>query len=207
MAFNRLVVGSRAIVLIDLVLAGDNAIVIGLAAGNVPKGLQRRVILWGTAGAILVGVALTAAVVWLLKVPGFLLVGGLALLWIGWKLMRDGGDEHDVLAVGGIAQGSFLLVMIGFAISIPIVVGGSGLVVRWVVRFPQIVWLGAAVLGWTAAKMIAGEPFLKPWFDAHPAARATLYVAAIAGLVAFPVWRSVARRQRTPGVAVIFVAA
>jgi predicted tellurium resistance membrane protein TerC len=74
-----------AIVLIDLVLAGDNAIVIGLAARNVPRELQRRVILWGTAGAIGVRIALTGIVVWLLKIPGFLVVGGLALIWIGWK--------------------------------------------------------------------------------------------------------------------------
>ncbi len=78
------------IVLIDIVLAGDNAIVIGLAARKVPAELRRRVILWGTAGAIGVRVALTGVVVWLLKVPGFLFVGGLALIWIGWKLTRDG---------------------------------------------------------------------------------------------------------------------
>src|SRR4051794_28277452 len=82
-----------AIVLIDLVLAGDNAIVIGLAARNVPRALQSRVIIWGTVGAIAVRVALTAAVVWLLKIPGFLLVSGVALVWIAYKLTRDVG--HD----------------------------------------------------------------------------------------------------------------
>ena len=81
-----------SIVLIDLVLAGDNAIVIGLAARNVPAHLQRRVILWGTAGAIIVRALLTGVVVWLLKIPGFLLVGGLALVYIGWKLTRE--EEH-----------------------------------------------------------------------------------------------------------------
>ena len=128
-------------------------------------------ILWGTAGAIGVRVALTGVVVWLLKVPGFLFVGGLALVWIGWKLTRDGGDgSHDVdaaasvrgavqtiivadavmgvdnvLAVGGAAHGSFALVLIGVGISIPIVVWGSALVVRLIERYPAILWGGAAV--------------------------------------------------------------
>jgi predicted tellurium resistance membrane protein TerC len=81
-----------AIILIDLVLAGDNALVIGLAARNVPRDMQRKVILWGTLGAILVRVLLTGAVVWLLKIPGFLLVGGLALVYVGWNLTREDGD-------------------------------------------------------------------------------------------------------------------
>ena len=172
-----------AIIVIDLVLAGDNAVVIGLAARNVPARHQRRVVLWGTFGAIAVRVALTSVVVWLLKIPGFLLVGGLALAWIGWRLTDDtgGGDPKvaatasirgaiqtiviadavmgidNVLAIGGAAHGSMLLVLIGLAVSIPIVIWGSTLVLKLVERHPQILWLGAAVLGWTAAKMIASE--------------------------------------------------
>src|SRR6476659_7568767 len=89
-----------SIIVIDLILAGDNAIVIGLAARNVPASLQRRVIAWGTVGAIAVRGLLTAIVVWLLKIPGFLLVGGLALVYVGWKLTHDGGakDETAVAA-------------------------------------------------------------------------------------------------------------
>ena len=83
-----------AIILIDLVLAGDNAIVIGLAARKVEPRLQRQVVLWGTVGAIVVRALLTGVVVYLLKIPGFLLVGGLALVWIGWKLTRDEGGDH-----------------------------------------------------------------------------------------------------------------
>jgi YjbE family integral membrane protein len=221
-----------AIVLIDLVLAGDNAIVIGLAARNVPRELQRRVILWGTAGAIGVRIALTGIVVWLLKIPGFLVVGGLALIWIGWKLTHGGGGPHEiraaatvrsavqtivvadavmgvdnVLAVGGAAQGSFALVLIGLAVSIPIVIWGSTLVVKWVERYPAILWGGAGVLGWTAAKMIAGEPFLLPWFAAHPAAKTALYVIAIGVLVALPLWRSLSPRQRVHGAVLALLAA
>jgi YjbE family integral membrane protein len=203
-----------AIVVIDIVLAGDNAIVIGLAARNVPARLRRRVILWGTAGAIAVRVALTAVVVWLLKIPGFLVLGGVALIWIAWRLTRGDGGAHDiepatsvrgaimtivvadavmgvdnVLAVGGAAQGSFVLVLIGLAISVPVVVWGSTLVVRWVDRFPAILWAGAAVLGWTAAKMIAAEPLVAPWFAAHSALRTALYAVIVGGLVAIPLWR------------------
>src|SRR5512137_2392329 len=93
-----------AIVLIDLVLAGDNAIVIGLAARHVPAAMQRRVILWGTFGAIAVRVALTAAVVRLLRLHGLLLVGGLALVWIAWKLTRgsEGDGAHAMKAAASV---------------------------------------------------------------------------------------------------------
>jgi YjbE family integral membrane protein len=222
-----------SIVLIDIVLAGDNALVIGMAARNVPADRRRRVILWGTAGAIGVRVALTGVVVWLLKIPGFLLVGGLALLWIGWKLTReDGGDGHNVgaaasvraavqtiivadavmgvdnvIAIGGAAHGNFALVLIGIAISIPIVVWGSALVVRLIERYPAILWAGAGVLGWTAAKMIAGEPLLAPYFAAMPALRTVLYVLAVGGLVLIPLWRSLTPSQRAHGAVLAFVVA
>jgi len=220
------------IILIDLVLAGDNAIVIGLAARNVPREMQRRVVLWGTAGAIVVRALLTAIVVWLLKIPAFLLIGGLALVYIGWKLTQDGGDGHriesqasvrgaiqtiivadavmgvdNVLAVGGAAQGSMLLVVVGLAVSIPIVIWGSTLVLRWVERFPAILWLGAAVLGWTAAKMIASEPLIKPWLDAHVPVRTVLYAAIVGGLIALPMWRAAHPGQRALYAVLAFMAA
>lgn len=205
-----------SIIVIDLILAGDNAIVIGLAARNVPASLQRRVIAWGTVGAIVVRALLTAIVVWLLKIPGFLLVGGLALVYVGWKLTHDGGAKDEtavaakssvrgavqtiviadavmgvdnVLAVGGAAHGSLLLVLIGLAVSIPIVIWGSTLVLKWVERYPAILWLGAAVLGWTAAKMIASEPLLAGTLHDHRALRIALYAAIVGGLVAVPVFR------------------
>src|SRR5512133_4314583 len=85
-----------AIILIDLVLAGDNAIVIALAARNLPQQLQRKAIVWGTVGAIVVRSAMTVGVVWLLKIPGLMLVGGLGLLWVAYQLLADqGGKEHD----------------------------------------------------------------------------------------------------------------
>jgi len=222
-----------AIIVIDLVLAGDNAIVIGLAARNVPREHQKKVILWGTFGAIAVRVALTSVVVWLLKIPGFLLVGGAALAWIGWKLTDEtGGGEHkiastssirgaiqtiivadavmgvdNVLAIGGAAHGSMLLVLIGLAISIPIVVWGSTLVLKSVERFPQILWIGAGVLGWTAAKMIASESLLLSTFEAHPPLRTRLYVVLVGLLVAAPMWRHASPKGRATGAILAFLAA
>ena len=212
-----------AIILIDLVLAGDNALVIGLAARNVPADLQKRVVLWGTFGAIAVRAFLTVVVVYLLKIPGFLIAGGVALVYIGWRLTRDSGGAHEiapatsvrsavqtiiiadtvmgvdnVLAGGGAAQGSLLLVLVGLAVSVPIVVWGSTLVLRLVERIPAIIWIGAGVLGWTAVKMIATEPLLASWFAANPAARVILSIVIVGGLVGVPLWKSLSPRFRVP---------
>ncbi|NSL52933.1 TerC family protein [Calidifontibacillus erzurumensis] len=178
-----------SIVIIDLVLAGDNAIVIGLAARNLPKDKQKKAIIWGTVGAVAIRVLATIAVVWLLKIPGLLLIGGVLLVWIAYKLLVE-EKGHDikagnsllaairtiiiadaamgldnVLAVAGAAHGSIWLVIVGLAISIPIVVWGSTIIIKWMERFPIIITIGAGILAWTASKMIVGEPFLKHIFD------------------------------------------
>lgn len=175
-----------AIILIDLVLAGDNAIVIALAARSLPPHLQKKAIAWGTVGAIAVRSVMTVGVVWLLKIPGLMLVGGIGLLWIAYKLLADTGDKDhqgpvastfwgamktiviadalmgvdNVLGVAGAAQGSFDLVLIGLLISVPIVVFGSTMVLKLVERFPAIINIGAGVLAFTAAKMIVSEQLL-----------------------------------------------
>ncbi|AOZ00431.1 hypothetical protein BKK81_15195 [Cupriavidus sp. USMAHM13] len=198
-----------SIVVIDLVLAGDNAIVIALAARNLPPHLQKKAIVWGTVGAVVVRSAMTIGVVWLLKIPGLMLVGGLALVWIAYKLLaEDGdGDEHgagattlfgamktiiiadavmgvdNVLAVAGAAHGSFLLVVLGLLISIPIVVWGSGLVLKLMARFPAVIYAGAGVLAFTAAKMVSGEPLAKAFFEANPVALWGLYALIIGGVL------------------------
>ena len=199
-----------AIILIDIVLAGDNAIVIALAARRLPDSLRRRAIFWGTAGAIGVRSAMTVAVVWLLQIPGLMLAGGLGLVWIAYKLLvpaEEGGDHggttsgfwgamrtivvadalmglDNVLGVAGAAHGRFDLVLVGLLISVPIVVWGSTLVLRLVDRFPAISDLGAAVLAFTAAKMIVDEPLLDSLFDPHAALRWATYLLLVAGVVA-----------------------
>ncbi|NNU44886.1 TerC family protein [Ramlibacter montanisoli] len=198
-----------AIILIDLVLAGDNAIVIALAARNLPPHLKNKAIIWGTGGAIVVRSAMTVGVVWLLKIPGLMGIGGAALLWIAYRLVADdgGNDEHgpmattfwgamktiviadalmgidNVLGVAGAAHGSFDLVVIGLLVSIPIVVFGSKLVLKLVERFPIIIQLGAAVLAFTAAKMIVSEPLLRGVFDPSAIARWSLYAVCVAGVL------------------------
>ena len=199
-----------AIIVIDLVLAGDNAIVIALAARNLPKSLQRRAVLWGTVGAVVVRASLTVCVLWLLQVPGLMLAGGALLMWIAYRLLTgdDGGREHDlapamsfwaamrtivvadavmgldnVLAVAGAAHGSVVLVVLGLLISIPIVVWGSTLILHWIERFPGILYIGGAVLAWTAAKMIVGEPLVEAELAARPVFTNAIYVAVIGGVL------------------------
>jgi YjbE family integral membrane protein len=220
-----------AIILIDLVLAGDNAIVIALAARNLPPHLKNKAILWGTVGAIAVRSVMTLGVVWLLKVPGLMAVGGLGLLWVAYNLLADGGggDEHgpaastfwgamktivvadalmgvdNVLGVAGAAHGAMDLVVIGLLVSIPIVVFGSKVVLKLVDRFPIIIQLGAAVLAFTAAKMIVGEPLLDAVFDpqgtVHAAARWGTYAACVAGVLGagWLAGRAAARRSAAAG--------
>jgi len=101
-----------------------------------------------------------------------------------------------VLAVGGAAHGSMLLVLIGLEVSVPIVVWGSTLVLRLVERFPAIIWLGAGVLGWTAVKMILAEPLLAPWLSSHSSTRIVLQIIVVGGLVAIPLWRSLLPHHR-----------
>lgn len=199
-----------AIILIDLVLAGDNAIVIALAARNLPPHLQKKAVIWGTVGAIAVRAVMTLGVVWLLKVPGLMLVGGIGLVWIAYKLLADnhGGDEEhgpmattfwgamktimiadalmgvdNVLGVAGAAHGAMDLVVIGLLISVPIVVFGSTMVLKLVERFPIIIKAGAAVLAFTAAKMIVNEPVLGATFSDNPALRWGLTAAVILGVL------------------------
>ncbi len=196
-----------AIILIDLVLAGDNAIVIALAARNLPPHLQKKAVVWGAAGAIFVRSVMTIGVVWLLKIPGLMLVGGVGLLWIAYKLLADEGDEghngpaastfwgamktivvadalmgiDNVLGVAGAAHGSFDLVIIGLLVSVPIVVFGSTMVLKLVERFPVIIKLGAAVLAFTAANMIVGEQLLSFIYGgpaSAPSSSDTLHMAA-----------------------------
>jgi YjbE family integral membrane protein len=217
-----------AIILIDLVLAGDNAIVIALAARSLPKEHQQKAIVWGTVGAIVVRSLMTVGVVWLLKIPGLMLIGGLGLLYIAYKLLVDtdhGEGEHgvgattfwgamktivvadalmgidNVLGVAGAAHGDFVLVILGLLISVPIVVFGSTMVLKLVQRFPVIIQLGAAVLAFTAGKMIVNEKLLAPWFGGTATANQVAYwglcVLCIVGVLTAG-WLKT-RRGHSPG--------
>ncbi len=199
-----------AIIVIDLVLAGDNAIVIALAARNLPKHLQKKAIIWGTVGAIIVRTSMTLIVVALLKIPGLLLAGGALLVWIAYKLLlpeEDGnGDKvagasnfwgalrtvvvadmvmglDNVLAVAGAAHGSFLLVVLGLLISIPIVIWGSTMLLKFVEKYPAFVYVGAAVLAWTSVKMMTAEPLVKEFLAEYSFIVPLLYVLIVGGVL------------------------
>jgi YjbE family integral membrane protein len=199
-----------AIVVIDLVLAGDNAIVIALAARNLPRLHRRRAIAWGTAGAVAMRVGLAVAALELLQLPGLMFMGGALLLAIAYRVLTgDGAGPEDgpapaadfwsamrtiviadaamgmdnVLGVAGAAQSNVLLVVIGLAVSVPIVVWGSTLILECIERLPGLLYAGGAVLAWTAAQMITGEPYVGGLLAEHPGAATLVHVASVAGVL------------------------
>lgn len=195
-----------AIIMIDLVLAGDNAILIGLAARKLPKEQQKKVILWGAIGAIVIRTIATLLVVYLLEIPGLHLIGGLLLIWIAYKLLVE-EEEHEVnaadslwgavktiiiadalmgldnvLAVAGASHGNMWLVTIGLLVSIPVVMWGSTLILKLIERYPVIVMIGAGILAWTASKMVVGEPFMSDYF-ANPLVKYGFELVVVGGVL------------------------
>jgi YjbE family integral membrane protein len=175
-----------AITLIDLAMSGDNALVIGMVARGLPRSQRRRAIVFGAGAAVALRVAAAAAVTLLLTVPYLQLAGGLALVVIAYRLVRPEEGRgvkvrevttlraaivtilaadfamslENILGVGAAAHGNITLLLFGLGLSIPIVLFGSGMVIRILDRFPQATWLGAFAIIWTAADLIASEPAL-----------------------------------------------
>ncbi|MES2536581.1 MAG: TerC family protein [Pseudomonadota bacterium] len=193
---NWLAIGQ--IILIDILLGGDNAIVIALACRNLPPHLRTKGILWGTAGAIGARIVLIAFAVTLLNLPYIKLLGGLLLFWIGVKLLADNDGSHgeiaasdrlmsaiktivvadlvmsvdNVIAVASVAEQAggdhqLALVIFGILVSIPIIVWGSTVVLKLMAKFPIIITLGAALLGYLAGGMIFTDAGLAPWLSAN----------------------------------------
>lgn len=181
-----------AIILIDVVLGGENAIVIAMASRRLPPDLRKQAMVGGTVGAVAVRFACVAALTYLLMIPGLRLIGGLALLYIAWQLVKDNGDqEHEVqaastfwgamativwadavmgldnaLAIAGAAGGNWWLIIFGLLVSVPIILFGSTIVAKIMERWPRTIWVGAAVLVAVAAQMIYEEPLLKEYINA-----------------------------------------
>jgi YjbE family integral membrane protein len=176
------------IMMINILLSGDNAVVIALASRSLPPAQQKKAILFGSFGAIVLRVILTFFAVALLALPFLKIVGGLMLVWIGIKMLvpdeEDGELEghsnlsaairtiivadfvmslDNVLGVAAAAKGNVVLLVIGLAISIPLIVYGSTLVLRLMERFPAIVIAGAGLLGWVAGEMMVSDPALGSW--------------------------------------------
>ena len=178
-----------AIILIDIVLAGDNALVIGMAANKLPEHLRKKAIFWGTFGAIAIRFVSVAALTYLLMIPGLRVIGAAALVWIGWKLVFDAG-EHEVdardtfwgalstiivadavmgidnaLGIAAAADGNFVLVIAGLLISVPIILFGATMVSKILQRWPDTVFAGSFVLFAVAMLMLMKEPLMATWWS------------------------------------------
>ncbi len=178
------------IMMVNIVLSGDNAVVIAMAARGLPVAQQKAAILWGSGGAVVLRIVLTVAAVALLKVPYLQFVGGLMLIWIAYQLLieadtevgEDPNGKHglltavktiliadvvmsldNTLAIAGVAKGSYTLLGLGLALSIPLVVFGSSLIMKAMDRLPFLVYLGAGLIAYTAGEMIEGDKALQPF--------------------------------------------
>ncbi len=197
-------IGLMKIVWINIILSGDNAVVIALAARSLPPHQQKKAVLFGSGAAVVLRIALTVVAAKLLQLSFLQIVGGCLLLWIGLQLL-SGDDEEEgesktygslmaavrtiliadlvmsldnVIAVAAAAQGNTLLLILGLAISIPLVIFGSTLMIKLMERYPFIVVMGAALIGWVGGETIANDAALHDYAVAHPALH---YVAAALG--------------------------
>ncbi len=203
------------IIVIDIVMSGDNAVVIAMAARNLPKELQSKAIFWGTFGAIVLRLLFAAIVVVLLDIPYLTLIGGLMLLWISIKLLLPEHEQHqeggktvwsavrtiiladavmsldNVLALAGASDGHFGAIVLGVIVSIPIIVFGSRLILNAMNKYPIIVYIGAGILAWTAGEMIVSEEKLAAFIPAN----AHLIIQVILTILALGIGYFLAKRS------------
>ncbi len=206
---------------VNIVLSGDNAVVIALASRSLPPAQQNKAIFWGSGAAIIMRVLLTLFAIKLLALPYLKLVGAALLLWIGVKLLMP-EDEHEVkhtahdnlmaaiktiliadlvmsldnvIAVAAAAKGSVLLLVLGLLISIPLVIFGSTMLLKVMERFPIIITIGAMLLGWVAGEMAVTDPIARSWVDSNASYLHTAGPVACALLV-LGLGKWLARRSR-----------
>ncbi len=208
-------IGLLKIIWINIILSGDNAVVIALAARSLPPQQQRTAVFWGSGAAVVLRIALTVVAAQLLALPYLQIVGGLLLLWIGTQLLGDEDEGEgeskeygsmmaairtiliadlvmsldNVIAVAAAAKGSMTLLVLGLAISIPLVIFGSTLMIKLMERFPIIVVLGAALIGWVGGETIVSDTIFKdvvqanPWMHYAGAAIGVVLVVGIGKLI------------------------
>jgi len=183
-------VGLAKIIFVNIILSGDNAVVIALAARSLPAKQQKQAILWGAGAAVVLRILLTIFAVKMLALPWLKLVGSVLLFWIGIKLLVPEEDEanidasehlltaiktiliadlvmslDNVIAVAAAASGSMTLLILGLAISIPLVVFGATLLVKLMDRYPIIITVGAGLIGWVAGEMLIADLALRGWLE------------------------------------------
>ncbi|TYK71320.1 TerC family protein [Comamonas sp. Z3] len=200
-------IGLFKIVWINIILSGDNAVVIALAARGLPPEQQKKAVMLGSGAAVVLRIALTVVAAKLMQLPFVEVIGGLLLLWIGVGLLKGEDEAEDsgsvarqgmmaavrtilladlvmsldnVIAVAAAAGGDMLLLVLGLAISIPLVIFGSTLMIKLMERFPVIVTLGAALIGWVAGETITSDHMLEGFVRINPWAH---YAAAACGAV------------------------
>jgi YjbE family integral membrane protein len=191
---SQAVIALAQIMLINVVLSGDNAVVIALACRRLSPAHQKQAFIWGSVGVVVLMVGLTACVVFLLSLPYLEIVGSLMLLWIGIKLLvaeeaeEDGKVEQkstlmaairtiiiadiimsldNVLAMAGAAKGHMWMLIVGLVVTVPIILFGSALLMKLMDRFPIFVMIGAALIGWVAGEMVISDPAIKDWIDTN----------------------------------------
>lgn len=188
-------IGLGQIIIVNIVLSGDNAVVIALAARSLPPNQQKQAIIWGSVAAIVMRVILTILAVEMLKMPYLKLVGALLLFWIAVQLLVPEENDDDgikssgnlwaairtiliadlvmsldnVIGVAAAAKGDNILLMLGLAISIPLIIFGSTIILKLMDRYPVIITGGAALLGWVAGEMLITDPVLVDWIAANMA--------------------------------------
>ncbi|KAA2236945.1 TerC family protein [Salinarimonas soli] len=212
------------IIWINVILSGDNAVVIALACRGLPDDKRRLGMVLGAGVAVALRIVFTLLVASLLSTPFLKIIGGALLLWIAVKLLTDNPDENDevketdrlwsavwtvavadavmsldnVLAIAAVAQGSTWLMIFGLAISIPLIVAGAALILAVLDRAPVLIWAGAALLGWVAGDMIASDPWLASTYGEQTMHRWDLPASALAAALVV-VTAFVARRRSTAG--------
>ena len=208
---------------INILLSGDNAVVIALACRSLPDHQRNKAVIGGSLGAILLRVLFCVIIAWLLEIPYLKLIGGLLLLWIGVHLLAPGDTGEgveaksslwgamqtiiladavmsldNVVAIAAAAKGSLLLIVLGLVMSVPLIVFGSQLVLGLLQRFPILVVFGAGLLGWISGEIIATDPAVERWtgIDAH---RLELYGRPALALLVVATELGWARFARKPG--------
>jgi YjbE family integral membrane protein len=205
------------IILVNIVLSGDNAVVIALAARSLPPKQQKMAVLGGSGAAIVLRIILTVAAVKLLTLPYLKLIGAVLLLYIGIQLLmgEDEGEDDgepkasnlaaairtiliadlvmsldNVLGVAAAAKGNTLLLIIGLAVSIPLIIFGSTIILKLMERFPVIITIGAALLGYVAGEMLVTDPSVHEWFEHHTAVEFAIPIIGAAAVVLIGRWLS-----------------
>ncbi len=207
------------IMMVNIVLSGDNAVVIALASRALPPKQQKMAILWGSAGAIGLRVILTVVAVVLLHIPYVQFFGGVLLVWIAAKLLLEDGSGENVeaagslwkavktiiiadivmsldntLAIAAVAKGDYLLLGLGLALSIPLIVFGSQIIIKIMDRFPVIVYAGAGLIAWTAGEMMQGDKLMAGFAGLVPSWLLPALITA--AVVAVGIWHNKHRKPQ-----------